>query len=393
MDPSDIAIAGAGIGGLTTALALSQRGVGSCVLEARAELSEAGAGIQLGPNATRILLDLGVLQAVVDTASEPEAIIARDGATGEVLSRLPLGSSMRERFGVPYLVCHRADLQNALSVAAMARPDVTFEMDSRVTDVTSNASGGVTLQLAQGRTLQARGVIAADGIWSALRRTVAPGWSFGESKRTAARTLVPREIAPAPMAENAVGTWLSPHGHVVHYPVRNGNEIAIVVITRRGELTPGWGHDIAAELVRTDIARIARALDASFASGLNWRQWSLYDPEPLGLIHDGPTCLVGDAAHPILPFLAQGGAMAIEDAAVLAHEVARHPADLARAFAAYAEKRQPRTRRLQAASRQNGQIFHLSGPMALARNLAMRVIPPERLMARYDWLYGWRLDL
>ncbi|MEM7776623.1 MAG: FAD-dependent monooxygenase [Pseudomonadota bacterium] len=390
-DDTPLLIVGGGIGGLTLALACARLHLNVHILEANEVFSESGAGIQLGPNATRILADLNALVRVREQAVEPDAIVARSGKSGRTLARLPLGERMHRRFGAPYLVVHRADLQSALLAEARECSGIEITTGFRATDI-DQSEERVRVTASSGATATGSAIVAADGLWSRLRSWIAPDWALGPSSTTAARTLVTRDDAPLVMRDNVVGTWFSPKGHLVHYPVRNGQTIAIVVIARRGVVAPGWGHPIDASDVDADMARIAPAIPTDWVRGCAWRQWPLFDAPALSKWTSGRVALLGDAAHPILPFLAQGGAMAIEDAAALSREFASPDRDVASAFVAYAEARRTRTRNVQAASRRNGRIYHLTGAAALARDATMRLTPGSALISTYDWLYGWTIS-
>lgn len=387
--PGPLLIAGAGIGGLTLAIACARLGITTRLLEAREAVSEAGAGIQLGPNASRILLELGVPVMSIGRAARPERIMARSGASGRVLGNLPLGDRINERLGSPYLVLHRADLQAALLARAQEFSGIEILMGWQVSGVEPATSSIVAVSGA-GAKVEGTALIGADGIWSRIRQVIAPGAVSTSIGKTAARALVKAGVAPRPMQANVIGTWFSPLGHVVHYPVRSGEEIAVVVIRNRALSGPGWGHEADSREVAADLLQIAPALGANWAASLNWRQWSLMEANPLGRWSHGRVALLGDAAHPILPFLAQGGAMAIEDAAVLAAALADYRGKPAEAFGKFERQRFERIRRVQLQSRRNGQIYQMSGAAAAMRDLAMQIVPGQRLIDGYDWLYGWK---
>jgi salicylate hydroxylase len=386
-------IAGAGIGGLAFAIRCRQHGIAVRLLEGRDAPTTDGAGIQLGPNATRILQDLSVAEALAPHVCTPDAIIVGLGATGRVLQRLPLSDWIRERHDAPYWVMHRADLHSALLDTLRTDHNTHPEFGWRVATAEPRASG-VSATSEDGDIAAGCGLIAADGLWSHLRkRIVRADHPIPYSGKAAARTVIARDAAPEQMAGNHVGVWFSPHGHLVHYPVQAGRAVAVVAVTPREASTRGWGEEQSAAAMARDLGRIAPALDTAFARTAHWRMWSLFDPEPFPRVHDARICLLGDAAHPVLPFLAQGGGLAIEDAVVLADQIAQRGTalkDLEAAFAAYASARAARWARVQATSRRNGQIYQLGGPMALARDLTLQAIGGRKVMAGYDWLYGWR---
>ncbi len=382
-----ILVAGGGIGGLATALALARVGHDVEVLERGSTFATAGAGIQLGPNAVKILRTLGVAEAVAQRASAPAALAVYKGATGRCLTRMPLGQAIADRCGAPYWTLHRADLLSALAdaVADSAAIKVTFGCDI----VSASARGNsVCATSADGITYTGAALIGADGVWSRVRSTVAPGFRPAHSGYCAYRTLLP--IARAgDMATNVVGAWLSPDAHVIHYPVQAGTALNIVVIISNSWNAPGWDAPAeAAELEAATARRFASPLRAAIVAAEAWHKWSLPHPVVLPTWNAGPVALIGDAAHAMLPFFAQGAAMALEDAAALAAAVASSGIDLPSAFARYHATRQARVARVQQASVANGRIFHLSGPLATARDAVMSMVPGSALLSRYDWLYA-----
>ena len=206
--------------------------------------------------------------------------------------------------------------------------------------------------------------------------------------RFAARALIDRSALPADVDATGIGVWLAPHAHVVHYPVRQGRDINIVVIAKGDANAETWSSPIARDLVHDRVARFHPRLQRLVAAALIWRQWPLVTRQPLPSYAQGLAALVGDAAHPTLPFLAQGAVMALEDAETLVAQLQSHTAEPELAFSAYSARRHSRTQRLIAAASRNGRIYHLAGPLANARNLSLRVIPPSLIMRSYDWIYG-----
>lgn len=383
-----ILIAGGGISGISLALALGHRGLASIVLERATDFSEAGAGIQLGPNATRVLGRIGVASRLAAHAGKPAGLMVHDGRTGRHLATLPLGDWILARHGMPYWVAHRADLHTALLDTARAHPLVTIETGF---DVTAIETSGETAIVRERSGRQHAGLIVAgaDGLWSTVRRllwhTEAPPFTG----RTATRALVPATAVRATFDLQHMGVWLAPGVHVVHYPIRGGTEIAVVVIARDDWSEEGWGAPADPAELMTRTAHLAPDIRSFLGRAREWRRWALFDPPPLPCWSKGRATLLGDAAHPIMPFLAQGGAMGIEDADCLAEALAATPHSPEAALEAYERVRRPRVARVQAATRRNGWIYHLDGPLAAARNLVLRTASRERLMKTYDWLYGW----
>jgi salicylate hydroxylase len=386
-----VLIAGGGIGGLATALALARRGIASHVLERRTAFHEDGAGIQIGPNGTRMLRHLGVADALRPHVGVPEALSVRDGRSGTELARLPLGRWIAMRHGAPYWVAHRKDLHAALMQAARAEPLIALSMGFDVSEVASDAAH-VAVAAENGQAWTGKALIAADGIWSPLRTLLFDATTPQFCGRSAARTVIPLDELPEDFHRPETTIWLFGNAHVVHYPVSGGAELAVVVVLDDQRESAEWSAPVPPAWVQQNMPECAAPLQALILQARTWKQWALHTlPVPRRWTR-GPIALLGDAAHPVLPFLAQGGVMALEDAVVVADALHRFPDDVPAALKWYQRQRRPRALRVARASRRNGRIYHLSGPQALARNLVLRGIPAQRLMARYDWLYGWRSD-
>ncbi|MCC7251013.1 FAD-dependent monooxygenase [Hyphomicrobium sp.] len=383
-----VLIAGGGIGGLATALALARRGIASTVLERRLLFGEDGAGIQIGPNGTRILEMLGAASALKPRVTAPDALRILDAATARPLGTFPLGRWIAERHGAPYWVAHRRDLHNALLVAAEREPLIRLRMGF---DVTVVEEMGDTVTAVSSAADEARGdaLIAADGAWSILRRDAFAAGTPVYTGKCAVRVVLPIEEVPEALNRTEVHLWLGPDVHVVHYPVSAGHGVALVAVFDDRQVAADWSAPCDRAWVMARTTGFAPLLQDLLAKPEHWRRWSLMRLARRPRVAVGRTALLGDAAHPVLPFLAQGGVMALEDAVVVADALATDPGDPAHALAAYARRREARVRRVAQASRMNGVIFHLSGRMAAARNMVLARTPPERFMRRYDWLYGW----
>jgi salicylate hydroxylase len=390
----NIIIAGAGIGGLTAALALAARGHRVSVFEQAARLEEAGAGIQLSPNATRILRALGIERLLQSSLVVPQALVVRSGASGRRIARMPLGAEFEKRHGAPYWIVHRGDLQAALVASADANPDIGITPGAKVEDYAADRDA-VTVRVRQGADLREEsgvGLIGADGLWSTLRTRIGNREVPQFHRRTAWRTMIPSADVPPEFREPIVRLWLGRDAHLVHYPVRGGAAINVVAIVRDTSERSGWSGEGAQHDLSSHFSRAGWAPQACdfLKAAQTWQTWSLYDMPPLRHWGEGPVTLIGDAAHPTLPFLAQGAGMAIEDAAVLARGLAQAPADVPAAFRAYEIARRARTVRVQQASRRNGAIYHQPGAVAFCRNIAMHLIGGARLIGRYNWIYDWR---
>lgn len=382
-------IAGAGIGGLCAALCLARVGFEVRVFEQAETLEEVGAGLQLSPNASVILRGLGVLGALHAAALEPRSIRVRRASDGRLLAVMPLEDADR-RWGAPYLLAHRADLQRALVAAVGAESGVMLRTGAAVTDF-SAAADQVTILLEDGSEAAGDLLICADGVRSRLReKLVGPGKAAPSVRRTAWRALVPAASVAPEMLGAFSNLWLGPGAHVVHYPLRGGSVVNLVAVLDTGPKVPppegAWSTP-------GDPAVLARRFDAwaesprnLIAAAPDWRIWPLVERAPLARWTVGRIALLGDAAHPMLPFLAQGAAQAIEDAAALGEALAS-TREIEQGLLAYQTLRQARATRVQRDSHMQGTIYHLSGPAALARDLAMRAVGGHNLLARYDWLY------
>jgi salicylate hydroxylase len=390
-----LVIAGAGIGGLTAALALAKRGFRSVVLDQAEQLEETGAGIQLSPNATRILIDLGAGERLRAAAVAPSSVRVLRGETGKEIVRLPL-SDMEARYGAPYWTLHRGDLQAALIATAREHPDISLELGARVETFASHPNG-VTVKAMRGQSaVDAQGValIGADGIWSKVRDGLEDPTPPKFAKRVAYRALVPANMAAPSMREHEITLWLGRKGHIAHYPVQSGKTINVVAIAADTWTDTGWSTEATPAEV---MARFASGVWSRHVRDLlgipeHWLKWALAErTAPKHWCRD-QIAILGDAAHPMLPFLAQGAAMAIEDAAVLAKRLSENPDNLPQAMQVYESDRRSRTSKVQRAARSNGKIYQYSGPDAAARDFMMRLMGGTRIRNRYDWVYNWRVD-
>jgi salicylate hydroxylase len=388
-----VIVAGAGIGGLTAALALAQNGFRVVVLEQAERLEETGAGIQLSPNAARVMVDLGLEERLRPLATAPTALRVLRAENGREIVRMPLADA-EQRYGAPYWVIHRGDLQAALAAAASRHHAISIKLGRRAEDFASHANGVTVTTRGGGSAIEEHGIalLAADGLWSQARKRLDHVDPPRFARRTAWRGLVPaRQVAPE-FREPLIYLWLGRDAHFVHYPVKGGTVINLVVITTDTWDGAGWSEPASrAELVPRLTAE-AWAPPARALVGLPeaWLKWALYDRQPIRRWTRGPIALLGDAAHPMLPFLAQGGAMAIEDAAVAARCLAQAPDNVAQALRTYCAIRRGRTRKVQRLAARNGTIYHFAGPAAWLRDTAIGIIGGQRLLAHYDWIYDWR---
>jgi salicylate hydroxylase len=387
-------IAGAGIGGLTAALALAREDFEVEIFERAPALEEFGAGLQLGPNATRVLRRLGVLEAVGGFAIAPRAIRVLRGRDGAEIARLPIGDAER-RWGAPYLVIHRADLHRALADAATRLPNVALHLGTEVAGIGAD-DNGVMVGLKRGPVAMSQAgdvLIGADGLRSLVRERIGLGAADAPtfSGRVAFRAIVDAERIAPRWSASEVTLRLGAKAHFVHYPLRGGRIVNLVAAIEstwhREEGDPPWdgvADRPALDRAFGDWSRDARAL---IGAAVDWRAWPLYVRPPIAYFSLARIALIGDAAHPMTPFLAQGAGQAIEDADALARRLA-DSYDVADALAAYSDDRIARASRIQRNALAQGRIYHLSGPLAFARDLTMRVLGPRRLLDRYDWLYA-----
>jgi len=388
-----VIVAGAGMAGLTAALALAHVGLRATVYEQAPQLLETGAGLQLGPNATRVLLALGLGPRLEPVVTVPEAIRVMSAGSAREIARIPLGRRVAARYGAPYWALHRGDLQAALAAAANDAQDVELSLGVRVEDFAPHVNGVTVLTRSGQEITNERGIalIGADGVWSQVREHLHRQHPPRFSHRTAWRALVPAEAVAPEFREPLVHLWLGLDAHLVHYPVKGGSVINIVGIVHDEWNKPGWSAPGQRDEILRHFARYTWSETARNLVGLpeRWLKWALFERRQPFRGGTGPVTLIGDAAHPMLPFLAQGAGMAIEDAAVIADCLVRYrgPADALRHYEAV---RTTRTQRVRDASRKQGKIYGMSGPEALVRNLGMRLLGGDRLLARQDWLYGWK---
>jgi salicylate hydroxylase len=395
-----IFIAGAGIGGLTASLTLAARGFRVVVLEKAEKLEETGAGIQLSPNASHVLMGLGIKERLGSRVVVPEAVSVMSARAGGEIARLPLGEAASQKAGAPYWVVHRADLQAALASAVNDHPDIDLRLGCQFEDVTLHARGMTVVARAGSFRQQelALALIGADGIWSNVRHHLFPEVAPQFSGLIAWRGTLDATQLPREYTARRVQLWMGPGAHLVAYPISGARRINVVVIVSGTWNRPGWSAP-------GDGLELKSAFDASrwpaparmmIGAVDDWRKWALFTvPEGIGWT-SGTMALLGDAAHAMLPFAAQGAGMAIEDAAVLAKVMSEGTmetaAQVTAALKRYARLRRRRVRRVQRTAEKQGRIYHMSGAMALARDMAIKTLGPRRMLARQSWIYDWRVS-
>lgn len=381
-------IIGGGIGGLATALGAAMKGRSVTVLEQSPEFGEVGAGIQLAPNATAVLHRLGVMDEINEVAVFPKRLVLKSALKGNELSALDLGESFRAHFGHPYIVLHRSDLQNALLNACRRNERITLLTNKSVLSVESIGEYA-EVRCSDGTAYQAKGVVGADGLWSKSRKLFSDDEPIC-SHYVAYRGTLPMSEMEAYSDLDDVIMWIGPHQHLVQYPVRKKELYNQVVVFKSNRYKPDsddWGtpeeldehFGPTCEPVRHAVSFISKQ-----------RRWPMYDREALPNWTKGRVTLLGDAAHPMLQYMAQGGCQALEDAAALANALAAHGDDVEQAFQAYQAERLPRANKVQKNARLWGQFLHTNDPMALLMRQAIFDKRDPKDLYAIDWLYGQR---
>lgn len=385
-----VIIAGGGIGGLAAALALVRQGFEVTVLEQAAEIGEIGAGIQLGPNAFAAFDALGVGEKARGRAVYTDELVMHDALDASLVARLPVGEAFRRRFANPYAVIHRADVHLSLLEGTQETGRVRFLTSTRVERVEQDGNG-VTVIDTSGQAHRGVALVAADGVKSVVRQQYV-GDVARVSGHVVYRAVVERKDFPADLQWNAASIWVGPNCHLVHYPLRAGEQYNVVV-TFHSRQPEQWGvTQGSAGEVQSYFQGIVPQARQLIDLPKNWKRWATADRDPIDNWTHGRATLLGDAAHPMLQYLAQGACMALEDAVTLGEALCMHGGDFERAFQHYQRSRVARTARVVLSAREMGRIYHAKGVERLVRNDLWAARTPERFYDAMEWLYGWKVE-
>ena len=385
-----VLVAGGGIGGLAAALALTRRGLSVKVLEQAPQLGEIGAGIQLGPNAFAAFDALGIGPIARSRAVYTDEMVMHDALDGSLVGRIPTGEAFRQRFGNPYAVIHRADVHGSLLEGAQASDRIQVLTGTTVQRIEQDEHG-VTVHDTQGRTHRGVALIGADGVKSAVRRQYV-GDEARVSGHVVYRAVVDKKDFPLDLQWNAASIWVGPNCHLVHYPLRGGEQYNVVVTFHSRDKEEWSVREGSREEVQSYFEGICAQARQLIDLPRDWKRWATADREPIGQWTFGRATLLGDAAHPTLQYLAQGACMALEDAVTLGEALRVHDNDYAAAFAHYQRSRIARTARIVLSAREMGRIFHAKGVERLVRNELWKGRTQERFYDAMEWLYGWRVE-
>ncbi|KNZ32592.1 MAG: salicylate hydroxylase [Methylibium sp. NZG] len=385
-----VLVAGGGIGGMAAALALVRRGFAVKVLEQAPQLGEIGAGIQLGPNGFAAFDALGIGEIARARAVYTDEMVMHDALDETLVGRIATGAAFRQRFGNPYAVIHRADVHGSLLEGAVATDRIEVATGTPVQRIEQDASG-VTVFDARGGSHRGVALIGADGVKSAVRRQFV-GDEARVSGHVVYRAVVEKKDFPTDLQWNAASIWVGPNCHLVHYPLRGGEQYNVVVTFHSRNVEEWSVREGSREEVQSYFEGICPRARRLIDLPRDWKRWATADREPIAQWTFGAAALLGDAAHPTLQYLAQGACMAMEDAVTLGEALRVHDNDFAQAFALYQRSRVARTARVVLSAREMGRIFHAKGVERLVRNELWKGRSPERFYDAMEWLYGWKAE-
>jgi salicylate hydroxylase len=389
-DSLPILVAGGGIGGLAAALALTRQGFSVKVLEQAPQLGEIGAGIQLGPNAFAAFDALGIGENARGRAVYTDEMVMHDALDETLVGRIPTGEAFRRRFGNPYAVIHRADVHMSLLEGAQQSGQVEILTATPVQRVEQDDES-VTVYDAKGSAHRGIALIGADGVKSAVRRQYV-GDDARVSGHVVYRAVVDKKDFPEDLRWNAASIWVGPNCHLVHYPLRGGEQYNVVV-TFHSRAKEEWSvREGSREEVQSYFEGICPRARQLIDLPKDWKRWATADREPIGQWTFGRATLLGDAAHPTLQYLAQGACMALEDAVTLGEALRARDNNFATAFALYQRSRVARTARVVLSAREMGRVFHAKGVERLVRNDLWKGRSTEQFYDAMAWLYGWKVE-
>jgi 2-polyprenyl-6-methoxyphenol hydroxylase-like FAD-dependent oxidoreductase len=387
---SSVVIVGGGIGGMAAALALSRLGIAVTLLEQSAVIGEIGAGIQLAPNAFAALDALGVGELARQRAVFTDKLVMMDAIDGTEIGTFPVDEAFRTRFGNPYAVIHRADIHTSIHESVIQSPLIRFVTSARIVDLI-RGDREATVVDERGNRYTADAVIGCDGVKSVIREKL-----LGDQPRVSGhvvyRAVVPELEMPEDLRWNAPALWAGPNYHLVHYPLRDGKQYNLVVTFHSRE-PETWGvREGSKEEVMSYFTEIDPRPKRLLDRPTSWKRWSTADRDPVLSWSSGRVTLLGDAAHPMLQYMAQGACMALEDAVTLGEAVKQCDFDLDKAFQLYEKSRVTRTARVVLSAREMGRIYHAKDAERLVRNSLWKERTPERFYDALEWLYGWSVD-
>ena len=385
-----VLIAGGGIGGVAAALSLARLGYAVKVLEQAPELGEIGAGIQLGPNAFAAFDALGIGELARARAVYTDEMVMHDALDERLVGRIPTDQAFRERFGNPYAVIHRADIHTSLLEGAKQHGNIETLTGTRIERVEQDGDT-VTVYDQHGNAHKGQALIGADGVKSVVRQQYV-GDPARVSGHVVYRAVVEKEEFPADLRWNAASIWVGPNYHLVHYPLRGGEQYNVVVTFHSREQEE-WGvREGSREEVQSYYQDCCPRAHQLIDMPKSWKRWATADREPIGQWTFGRATLLGDAAHPTLQYIAQGACMALEDAVTLGEALKHTGHDWPKALQLYEHSRIARTARVVLSAREMGRIFHAKGVERLVRNDLWKDRSPERFYDAMEWLYGWTVD-
>ncbi len=387
-----VIIVGGGIGGLSAALALHRKGIPSQVVEQAPEFKEIGAGIQLGPNVFRMFEVLGLTAAINALAVFPNNLIMLDSISGEEVTRIPLGDAFRQKFAHPYALVHRADLHTVLLAACQKSPLIRLDAAQKIVSVDETADG-IVARAESGKDYRGAALIGADGLWSTIRQMVVGDGKPNVAGHITYRAVLPTSEMPERWRWRDMVLWAGEKVHLVHYPLRSGELFNLVAVFHSNRYEEGWDSYGDPTELHERFAKTCEPVHTLLNKIESWRMWVLCDRPPIKEWSKGRITLLGDAAHPMLQYLAQGAGMSIEDAVCLADCVAAAGGDYAAAFRTYQQARYLRTGRVQIMARVYGDFYHASGVARELRNMMLSSRTADDAMAGMAWLYGEQKEL